>query len=113
MIFNRHIKNKLHRFLIAALLSLVAFLTANAQEAETKKSNDIEKEEDYYRLFSMPVPEHVILEVGGLATFPDGRLAVCTRRGDVWIISNPNITGFERPIFKRFAHGMHEPLGLA
>lgn len=113
MIFNRHIKNKLHRFLIAALLSLVAFLTANAQEAETKKSNDIEKEEDYYRLFSMPVPEHVILEVGGLATFPDGRLAVCTRRGDVWITSNPNITGFERPIFKRFAHGMHEPLGLA
>lgn len=113
MTFNRYIKNKLHRVLIAALLSLFAFLTANSQEVVEKKPGDIEKEEDYYRLFSMPVPEHVILEVGGLATFPDGRLAVCTRRGEVWIISNPNITGFERPVFKRFAHGMHEPLGLA
>ena len=113
MPFNKYIKNKLHRVLIAALLTLFAFLTANSQEEVEKKPTSIEKEEDYYRLFSMPVPEHIILEVGGLATFPDGRLAVCTRRGEVWIISNPNITGFERPVFKRFAHGMHEPLGLA
>jgi hypothetical protein len=87
MIFNRYIKKKLHRVLIAALLSLFAFLTANSQEEVGKKVSDIEKEEDYYRLFSMPVPEHVILEVGGMATFPDGRLAVCTRRGEVWVIS--------------------------
>jgi uncharacterized cupredoxin-like copper-binding protein len=113
MTFNKSFKQKMHRILIAALLSLFAFLTANSQEQDSKKTADIEKEEDYYRLFSMPVPEDIILEVGGLATFPDGRLAVCTRRGEVWLISNPNITGFERPVFKRFAHGMHEPLGLA
>jgi azurin len=105
--------NIMSRFLIATLLSLLIYLTANSQGAETKKEAAIEKEEDYYRMFSMPVPEHVILEVGGLATLPDGGLAACTRRGEVWIISNPYITGFERPIFKRFAHGLHEPLGLA
>ncbi len=105
--------NIMSRFLIATLLSLLIYLTANSQGAETKNDAAIEKEEDYYRMFSMPVPEHVILEVGGLATLPDGGLAACTRRGEVWIISNPYVTGFERPIFKRFAHGLHEPLGLA
>lgn len=98
-------------FMVAFLVCCI-YLTANAQDLE-KKDAALEKEEDYYRIFSLPVPEHVILEVGGLATLPDGGLAACTRRGEVWIISNPYVTGFERPIFKKFAHGLHEPLGLA
>jgi azurin len=106
------IDQRINRHLVTALLILVS-LTAGAQDEQTKKEAALEKEEDYYRLFSLPVPEHIILEVGGLATLPDGGLAVCTRRGEVWIVSNPYVTGFERPIFKRFAHGMHEPLGLA
>ena len=72
-----------------------------------------EKEEDYYRLTTLPIPEHVVLEVGGLAALPDGRLAASTRRGEVWVISNPNMAGNSRPHFQRFAHGLHEPLGLA
>jgi len=104
--------HRLNHHLTTALLVLVS-LTAGAQEDQAKKEETLEKEEDYYRLFSLPVPEHIILEVGGLATLGDGGLAVCTRRGEVWIVSNPYVTGFERPIFKRFAHGMHEPLGLA
>ena len=104
--------HRINHHLATALLVLIS-LTAGAQEGQPKKEEAIEKEEDYYRLFSLPVPEHIILEVGGLATLPDGGLAVCTRRGEVWIVSNPYVTGFERPIFRRFAHGMHEPLGLA
>ena len=106
------IDQRINRHLVTALLILVS-LTAGAQDDQPKKEAALEKEEDYYRLFSLPVPEHIILEVGGLATLPDGGLAVCTRRGEVWIVSNPYVTGFERPIFKRFAHGLHEPLGLA
>jgi glucose/arabinose dehydrogenase len=70
-------------------------------------------EDDYYKLISLPIPEGVILEVGGMATLPDGRLAICTRRGEVWIVSNPAISGYEKPAYKRFAYGLHEPLGLA
>ncbi|HZI24262.1 MAG TPA: auracyanin family protein, partial [Chryseolinea sp.] len=95
------------------ILFLFASFSVSAQDDQEKKDPALEKEEDYYRLFSLPVPEHIILEVGGIATLPDGGLAVCTRRGEVWLISNPYVTGFERPIFRRFAHGMHEPLGLA
>lgn len=72
-----------------------------------------EKEEDFYKLVSVPIPEDVVLEVGGLAALPDGRLAVSTRRGEVWIISNPYMTGNTLPHYKRFAHGLHEALGLA
>ncbi|WP_234734066.1 plastocyanin/azurin family copper-binding protein [Tellurirhabdus bombi] len=70
-------------------------------------------EDDYYRLITLPVPEGVSLEVGGMAVLPDGRLGVCTRRGEVWMISNPYMQGTRQPQYKRFATGLHEPLGLA
>ncbi len=69
-------------------------------------------EDDYYRIVTLPIPETVPLEVGGLAPLPDGRLAACTRRGDVWMIGNPYMQGSRMPTFKKFATGLHEPLGL-
>ncbi|GAB3551514.1 plastocyanin/azurin family copper-binding protein [Spirosoma fluminis] len=86
---------------------------APAPKGLTKVEADPEKEDDFYKLISLPVPEDIILEVGGMATLPDGSLAVCTRRGEVWIVSNPSISGSERPTYRRFAYGLHEPLGLA
>lgn len=71
------------------------------------------KEDDFYKMITLPVPEDIILEVGGMATLPGGSLAICTRRGEVWVVSNPAISGSERPTYRRFASGLHEPLGLA
>ena len=70
-------------------------------------------EEDFYRLITVPVPEGISLEVGGLAPMPDGRLGVSTRRGDVWIVENPYMVNQTRPHYTKFASGMHEVLGLA
>ncbi len=70
-------------------------------------------EDDFYRIVTLPVPEDVKLEVGGLAVMPDGRLGVSTRRGDVWIVSNPYMKNGSAPTYKRFASGLHESLGLA
>ncbi len=69
-------------------------------------------EEDYYRIVTLPIPENIQLEVGGLSVLPDGRLAASTRRGEVWMINNPYLKGSGQPTYKRFAHGLHEPLGL-
>ena len=85
---------------------------APAPKGLAKPEVDPEKEEDFYKLISLPVPEDIILEVGGMVTMPDGSLAVCTRRGEVWLVSNPSISGSEKPMYKRFASGLHEPLGL-
>ncbi len=69
-----------------------------------------QQENDYYRLSTIPVPEGIFLEVGGLAVLPDGQLAVSTRRGEVWMVENPEGV---YPHFRRFAHGLHEALGAA
>ena len=68
------------------------------------------REEDYFKIMRVPAPEGIILEVGGLCTMPNGDLGVTTRRGDVFIVENPNS---QRPFFRKFASGMHEVLGLA
>lgn len=70
-------------------------------------------EDDYYRIVTIPAPENVLLEVGGVATLPDGRIALCTRRGDVWVIENPGNENNHTPTYTLFASGLHEPLGLA
>lgn len=106
-------KSKIFRVVYGTIVSMIVTTIVAPAQNKSVTAAPIEHEEDYYRIFSLPVPEDVILEVGGMATLPDGSLAVCTRRGEVWIISNPYVTGFERPQFKKFASGLHEPLGLA
>ena len=64
-------------------------------------------------MVTLPIPEGVVLEVGGLDVLPDGQLAVSTRRGDIWLVKNPSMKGPAKPQFKRFAHGLHEALGVA
>ncbi len=68
------------------------------------------KESVYYQIKKVPIPDDIILEVGGLAFTEDGQLGACTRRGELWVIDNP---GSAQPSYTRFAHGLHEPLGLA
>jgi cytochrome c551/c552 len=70
-------------------------------------------EQDYYEIKTLPIPKEIYLEVGGLATMPDGRIAVSTRRGEIWIIENPYQKTNHQVHYKRFASGMHEVLGLA
>ncbi|HUG68806.1 MAG TPA: hypothetical protein VMM76_13750, partial [Pirellulaceae bacterium] len=46
-------------------------------------------EADYYRLIPFDIPPHINLEAGGIELMPDGRLAVSTRRGDIYLIDEP------------------------
>lgn len=70
-------------------------------------------EDDYYQIVTIPVPENILLEVGGMTTLPDGRVALSTRRGDVWVVENPYMANGSVPKFTLFASGLHESLGLA
>lgn len=69
-----------------------------------------DKESAYFKISSVPIPEGIVLEVGGLAFDDKGVLGVTTRRGEFWRVENPQSTS---PKFTRFAQGLHEPLGLA
>ncbi|HEY8751152.1 MAG TPA: DUF6797 domain-containing protein [Tepidisphaeraceae bacterium] len=56
-------------------------------------------------------PDHAWMRLTALDFFSDGRCAVCTMNGDVWIVSNID-ANLERVTWKRFATGLYEPLGL-
>ena len=59
----------------------------------------------------VPNPWNTRTFFGGMDFFPDGRAAICTFHGDVWIVS-----GIDRDLskltWKRFASGLFQPLGL-
>lgn len=69
-------------------------------------------ENEYYKIITLPVPENLLLEVGGVTTLPNGDIALATRRGDIWLISNAYMTAGSQPYYKKFASGLHEILGL-
>lgn len=59
----------------------------------------------------LPNPWRRNVRVAGLDFFSDGRAAVVTFDGDVWIVDGID-HGLERLVWKRFASGMYEPLSI-
>lgn len=96
--------------LSAVTAALIALMMLSP--AITIAQTDIPTESDYYEIVDLAVPEDINLEVGGMDVLPDGSLAVCTRRGEVWIIENPYQSNGNPPQYRLFADGLHEPLGL-
>lgn len=70
-------------------------------------------EDDYYPLTAFAIPDGIVLEAGALTLLPDGRLAVGTRRGEIYFVTDPQQSDGKSPAFKLFASGLHEVLGLA
>lgn len=96
-------------FQLIIILATVLLNTAVEIKAQLNKTP---KEEDYYKIITLPTPEGMLLEVGGVATLQDGRIAVCTRRGNVWIVENAAMENGTAPRYTLFASGLHEALGL-
>jgi hypothetical protein len=70
-------------------------------------------EAEFYKLATIPLPADCVLEVGGLAFRPDGKLLACTRRGEIWLIHNPLEDDPAKVKMTRFASGLHEALGMS
>ena len=64
-----------------------------------------------YTLETYTIPESIKLEVSGLALLPDGSMAIAIRKGEIWIANQMNDPASTR--YRKFASGLHEPLGLA
>src|SRR5688572_18234961 len=71
------------------------------------------KEDDYYKIVRFPIPEYMSLEAGGLEWMPDGKLAISTRRGDIYLLDQPLTDDPEQASFTKYAGGLHEVLGLS
>lgn len=74
--------------------------------------NTAEEEDRYYKIVEIPLPEDTAIEAGSFEVLPDNRLAIGTRRGDVFLVDgafdeNPRTT------FHRYASGMDEIFGMS
>jgi azurin/glucose/arabinose dehydrogenase len=91
------------------IILVTIFLFASQFSIGQLQSAMAKKEAEFYKIVNVPIPDDVLLEVGGLALTDKDKLGVSTRRGEVWLIDKPySLT----PTYKKYASGLHEPLGL-
>ncbi|MFN0126450.1 MAG: hypothetical protein ACKV19_07195 [Verrucomicrobiales bacterium] len=69
-------------------------------------------EEAYYPLVALKLPEGAVIEPGGIDVLPGRRLAVGTRRGEVWVVEGA-YEPTPDPRWSLFGSGLHEILGVA
>ena len=84
-------------FLLSAFLAVPAFS---------------QQQSDFYLREEIPLPKGETMEIGSIALMPDEKVAVATRRGDVWICSGAYGDDLSKVTWKKFAGGLHEPLGM-
>ncbi len=113
---------KPHPFLLAATFVASVASVSSAQAPDPTEA-------EYYRITTLPTPAGTALEVGSIDLLPEGKLALGTRRGEVWLVSNAQTAGaavwnnesqvFEaespsqpQAAYQRFAEGQHELLGV-
>ncbi len=97
------------RIPVYALCSVAIACVASIGFADESKP----VENDFYKMIRFDIPQEIVLEAGGIELLPGGKLAVCTRRGEIWMVDRPFGNSPTDPTFNRFAHGLHEVLGIA
>ncbi|QOV92473.1 hypothetical protein IPV69_18795 [Humisphaera borealis] len=100
------------RCLIAIVL--IAALSSAAKAAEDLGAmwGTATEEAKYYPIVNIPIPATVPMRPGGLEVLPDGRLAVGTRRGDIYFVSGV-FESTPKPEYHLFATGQDEIFSLS
>ena len=70
------------------------------------------KQSDFYNREEIPLPPGEVMEIGSIALMPDHKVAVTTRRGDLWICTGAYDDDLKKVTWKKFAQGLHEPFGM-
>lgn len=102
----------MRRYALPLALLFVLSATALAQRGRRGQPGE-SPEDEYYRMIRFPMTEQIVLEAGALEWLPGGKLAVATRRGDIYLVDQPLTDKPEEATFTQFAGGLHEVLGLA
>lgn len=70
------------------------------------------QESDYYKITSFQTPRQTAMEVSSIELLPGGKLALGTRRGEIWTVADA-LGGPDEVKYQLFASGQHEVMGLA
>ncbi|MEM7307240.1 MAG: ThuA domain-containing protein [Planctomycetota bacterium] len=96
---------------VKCTMALALAASANAQELGARWGT-AERERAYYPITALPTPPEAVIEAGAFEVLPDGRLAVGTRRGDIYLLSGVDAEKPD-PTYELFATGLDEVFGLA
>lgn len=96
------------------LLVLLAVITASPVFAEDVggRWGTEEREREYYPVMNIPIPKGLVIESGAYCLLPDGRIAVGTRHGEIYILGGIDEKR-PTPSYHLFATGLDEIFGLA
>ena len=99
------------RSLLVLLLCAVGLSSVFAEDVGGRWGTE-ERERLYYPIVNIPIPKDLVIESGAFCSLPNGRMAVGTRYGEIYIISGldekkPN------PTYHLYATGLDEIFGLA
>ncbi|MFK7822414.1 MAG: hypothetical protein AB8G99_27210 [Planctomycetaceae bacterium] len=109
---NRRLANRTTvSVVVFAACAILAGSTANAQTLG-EYWNTAEAESEYYRIVDVPLPDGMELEACSFEVLPDNRLAIGTRRGDIFLTEGM-FDKYPQPKFKKYASGLDEVFGLA
>ena len=95
-----------------AIAWVILLLTGVQAEEVGARWGTEQREREYYRVVSVPIPKGQVIESGAFELMPDNRMAIGTRRGDIYFMSGVD-DDKPRPRFEKFAEGLDEIFGLA
>jgi hypothetical protein len=97
---------------IIALTALALAPTLRADDDLGEMWGTAAEEAKYYPIVNIPIPSTVPMRPGGLEVLPDGRLAVGTRRGDIYFVKGA-FDSPPKPEYHLFASGQDEIFALS
>lgn len=107
---NYYLKS-LDRFLLLFMVCLLLPSFALAEDVGERWGTE-EREREYYPIVNIPIPKGLVIESGAFCLLPDGRMAVGTRHGEIYILKGIDAKK-PVPAYHRFATGLDEIFGLA
>lgn len=105
-------RSTIAKMLLLCLATLVVPRVACGEEELGAMWGTASEEAKYYRLVSVPIPEEIPLKAGSFDILSDGRLAVGTRKGDVYFVDGA-FDSPPAPKYHLFASGQDEIFGLS
>lgn len=105
-------RSRLLRRLGIPLMFIFCLMASLCAEEVGERWGAEEREREFYPIVNIPLPKDTVIEAGAFAVLPDRRVAVGTRRGEIFLIDGVDAPK-PVPSFHRFASGLDEIFGLS